>query len=123
MLTSKVRFTFRDIVDGKDYCVDLLQMADGKRAVALRTPDCPQHEFAVRSTNPFPAEQVRAFLENPGTTPEVTTSEGEEFAIDAHRSWLLLEEALYWRQCRREKVDDWSDGPWVNGKMPKQYAP
>jgi hypothetical protein len=120
-LTSKVRFTFRDITDGSEYCLDLLQEKDGERAVALRTADAERHGSTVRTTIALSASCLRGFLDNPGTTPEVVTTEGEQFMIDAHRSWMLLEEAQFWLRCRKEKLNDISKGPWVNGMIPKQY--
>ena len=85
-LTSKVRFTFRDISDGECFCLDLLQALDGERAVALRLSGTAQHEMAVRTSAPISAERLKIWLARRATSDEILTTLGEQFALDAHNS-------------------------------------
>ncbi len=54
---------------------------------------------------------------------KVVTETGKAFILDGHNSWMLYEEAMFWKRCRQLDEAEWKNGPWVNGKMPAQYAP
>jgi len=110
------------IEDRESYRIDLVQHRDGLRHIYVRREDDEPHEFTAISTIALTGVVIRQFLMKGNENGDVKTECGHTFVLDGHNSWLLAEEALYWKECRSAGIEDWSDGPWVNGKMPIQYA-
>lgn len=110
------------IEDRGAYRIDLIQRPDGLRHIYVRRDVDQPHEFTAIRTIALTGVVLRQFLMNGNENRDVKTECGHTFVLDGHNSWLLTEEAMYWKECRSTGTEDWSNGPWVNGKMPIQYA-
>lgn len=104
------------------YRIDLVQLHDGNRLIYVRLENADRHPETAMSTVALSGERLLRFLTAGGPKNDIETEGGDTFVLDGHNSWMLTEEALFWRECRKNDVEDWTNGPWVNGKMPSQLA-
>lgn len=110
------------IVDSESYRIDLLQDENGFRSIIVRKDCDEKHAQAVLTTICLSGSQLRERLRSGKNQEDVVTETGKAFVLDGHNSWMLDEEALFWKKCRQLDRSAWKDGPWVNGKIPAQYA-
>lgn len=105
------------------YIVDLIQYSMGGRITHIRLPDEPSHENSVLQSNPYHGSVLKKFGKKPLVSEEVTTTDGQQFGLDAHGLWLTLDELKYLHRKHRspDEVENIKP-PWVNG-IPPLFAP
>lgn len=110
------------IADCESYRIDLVQDEQGFRSIHVRQNSDEKHPHAVLTTICLSGSELRERLRGGKNQENVVTETGNAFVLDGHNSWMLYEEAMFWKKCRQLDESEWKNGPWVNGKMPAQYA-
>lgn len=101
------------------YIVDLVQEPSGERFVHIRLPEEQPHVNAALQSNQYPGAALREFGFARCLSPEITTTENQQFGLDPHNLWMVREEVEYLKQHgSRDAVQP----PWVNG-IPPRFAP
>lgn len=122
VLTMTQTIRLNKIVDSESYRIDLIQDARGYRSIHVRMERDEKHPNAVLTTISLSGVAVRERLLGGKNQEKVVTETGKAFVLDGHDSWMLYEEAMFWKQCRQLNESEWKNGPWVNGKIPAQYV-
>lgn len=114
--------SLNQVIDSEVYRIDLVQDDRGYRWIHVRRDGDDRHPDSALTTIAISGVQLRNRLNSGSNQEEVVAEGGEAFVLDGHHSWMLNEEALFWKKCRKLDESEWSSGPWVNGKIPAQYA-
>ncbi|QDT44651.1 hypothetical protein Pan241w_47650 [Gimesia alba] len=80
------------------YILDLVQYSLGRRIIHIRLADEPSHENTVLQSNPYKGAILGEFGSSLQVSPDVKTSDGQQFGIDPHNIWFTLDEVLYMKK-------------------------
>ena len=103
------------------YVADLIQPSTGVRFIRFRLPEQAIHDNAVLSSKEYLGRAWKQFVIQRRVSPDIQTTDGRSFGVDAHDTWLTEEEAVYWNNNPSQAALEALDAPWVN-KLPPRFA-
>ena len=112
----------RGLDDDQYYVLDLCQTPSGMRWIEWRSPSESPAPSATLTTIALSGARLRSFLHSRQICGDVTTEDGDQFGLDPHNVWMLLDEVMHCRYIRENDLPWDTDGPWVNG-IPPQLPP